>query len=98
GSFLLRRDGAGPPALRSGGDEVTLATSVDRDLAFRYCVRLARAHPENFFIGSLFLPRAKRRHLAAVYAYARLADDIADGDLPTAEKLAALDCWEERLD
>jgi len=75
-----------------------LATSVDRDLAFRYCTRLARAHPENFFIGSLFLPRAKRRHLAAVYAYARLADDIADGDLPTAEKLAGLDCWESRLD
>jgi len=61
-------------------------------------MRLARAHPENFFIGSLFLPRAKRRHLAAVYAYARLADDIADGDLPSREKLAALDCWEERLD
>lgn len=75
-----------------------LATSVDRELSFRYCVRLARSHPENFFIGSLFLPRAKRRHLAAIYAYARLADDIADGDWATGDKLAALDCWEERLD
>jgi squalene synthase HpnC len=75
-----------------------LATSIDRELSYRYCVRLARSHPENFFIGSLFLPRGKRRHLAAVYAYARLADDIADGDLPTADKLAGLDCWEERLD
>ena len=75
-----------------------MAASVDRELSFRYCLRLARSHPENFFIGSLFLPRGKRRHLAAVYAYARLADDIADGDLPTAEKLAALDCWESRLD
>jgi squalene synthase HpnC len=77
---------------------VSVAPSIDRDLAFRYCVRLARSHPENFFIGSLFLPRARRRHLAAVYAYARLADDIADGDLPSAEKLAALDVWEARLD
>ncbi|MGH7899134.1 MAG: squalene synthase HpnC [Candidatus Binatia bacterium] len=75
-----------------------MATSVDRELSFRYCLRLARSHPENFFIGSLFLPRTKRRYLAALYAYARLADDIADGDLPTSEKLAALDCWEERLD
>jgi squalene synthase HpnC len=75
-----------------------VAVSVDRELSFRYCLRLARRHPENFFIGSLFLPRGKRRHLAAVYAYARLADDIADGDLPTAEKLGALDCWEARLD
>jgi phytoene synthase len=75
-----------------------VAVSIDRELSFRYCLRLARRHPENFFIGSLFLPRDKRRHLAAVYAYARLADDIGDGDLPTAEKLAALDCWEARLD
>jgi squalene synthase HpnC len=75
-----------------------VAVSVDRELCFRYCLRLARRHPENFFIGSLFLPRGKRRHLAAVYAYARLADDIADGDLATADKLAALDCWEARLD
>jgi squalene synthase HpnC len=75
-----------------------VAVSVDRELSFRYCLRLARRHPENFFIGSLFLPRGKRRHLAAVYAYARLADDIADGDLATAEKLAALDCWEAQLD
>jgi squalene synthase HpnC len=75
-----------------------VAVSVDRELSFRYCLRLARRHPENFFIGSLFLPRGKRRHLAAVYAYARLADDIADGDLATREKLTALDCWEAQLD
>jgi squalene synthase HpnC len=75
-----------------------LATSTDRELSYRYCVRLARSHPENFFIGSLFLPRSKRRHLAAVYAFARLADDIADGELPAGDKLAGLDCWERRLD
>ncbi len=75
-----------------------MATSVGRELSFRYCLRLARSHAENFFIGSLFLPRGQRRHLAAVYAYARLADDVADGDLPVAEKLAGLDCWEARLD
>ena len=72
--------------------------SGDLDLAYAYCVRLARRHPENFFIGSLLLPREKRRHLAAVYAYARLADDIADGDLPPAAKLEALALWERRLD
>ena len=72
--------------------------STDPDLAYRYCGRLARQHPENFFIGSLLMPRGKRRHLSAVYAYARLADDIADGELPTEAKLEALDLWERRLD
>lgn len=75
-----------------------MAASTDRELAYRYCLRLARSHPENFFVGSLFLPRAERRHLAAVYAYARLADDIADGDLRPATKLEALDLWERQLD
>jgi squalene synthase HpnC len=72
--------------------------SIDHELSYRYCLRLARSHPENFFIGSLFLPREKRRHLAAVYAYARLADDVADGEWPAAAKLAALDAWERSLD
>jgi squalene synthase HpnC len=75
-----------------------VAASIDPEIAYRYCLRLARRHPENFFIGSLFLPRPARRHLAAVYAYARIADDIADGELPPSEKLAALDRWERWLD
>jgi squalene synthase HpnC len=76
---------------------MTAAASIDPNLAYRYCLRLAREHPENFFIGSFFLPRSERRHLAAVYAYARIADDLADGDLPVREKLAALQHWEEAL-
>ena len=32
----------------------------------------------NFFLGFLFLPRAKREALSAVYAYCRLIDDIVD--------------------
>lgn len=77
---------------------MSVAASIDPEAAYRYCVRLARSHSENFFVGSLFLRRDDRRHLAAVYAYARLADDIADGELPGTEKLAALDLWERRLD
>jgi phytoene synthase len=39
-----------------------------------------------------------RDHLAAVYAFARLADDVADeGDLPAVERLARLDEIEEHL-
>ena len=77
---------------------MSVAASIDPALAYRYCLRVARSHPENFFVGSLLLPLSERRHLAAVYAYARLADDVADGDLPPAEKIAALDRWEGWLD
>jgi squalene synthase HpnC len=39
-----------------------------------------------------------RRHIAAVYAFARVADDFADeGDLPTEARLALLERWGARL-
>jgi squalene synthase HpnC len=67
--------------------------------AYRECVRIARAHYENFGVGSLLLPRALRRHVAAIYAFARAADDMADeGDLSREERLARLDAWEWALD
>lgn len=43
---------------------------------------LDKARRENFPVAPFFLPRAWRRDLMAVYGYARLVDDIGDGDLP----------------
>jgi squalene synthase HpnC len=67
--------------------------------AYAYCERLARSHYENFPVASRLLPARMRPHVAAVYAFARLADDMADeGDRPAAQRLADLDRWGERLD
>ncbi len=51
-------------------------TSHSSDYAF--CLQLARRHYENFPVASWLLPRALRPHIAAVYAFARYADDLAD--------------------
>jgi squalene synthase HpnC len=46
----------------------------------------------------MLLPKAMRPHVAAVYAFARRADDIADeGTAPGAVRRAALDQWLSRL-
>ncbi|CAM5323853.1 hypothetical protein STAFG_3258 [Streptomyces afghaniensis 772] len=42
---------------------------------------LAKAAGENFPVAPFFLPRAWRTDLMAVYGFARLVDDIGDGDL-----------------
>ena len=42
---------------------------------------LEKAADENFPVAPFFLPRAWRDDLMAVYGYARLVDDIGDGDL-----------------
>jgi len=73
-----------------------MVTSLDA--AYETCARLAREHYENFPVASWLLPRAMRPHVAAVYAFARVADDFADeGDRPQSERLAYLNAWRDCL-
>ena len=72
--------------------------STPLDEAYAACVRLARSHYENFPVASWLLPAPMRRHVAAVYAFARTADDIADeGTVPAADRQRRLDDWRLRL-
>ena len=55
-------------------------------------------HYENFPVASLLLPAPMREHVAAVYAFARTADDFADeGQRPAEERRRLLDGWCRRL-
>lgn len=66
--------------------------------AYATCLRLARQHYENFPVASRLLPKASRPHIAAIYAFARMADDFADeGDHADAERIARLEEWQWRL-
>ena len=66
--------------------------------AYAYCEQLARQHYENFPVASRLLPVAMRPHVAAIYAFARTADDYADEPgLAPGERLRLLDAWGERL-
>jgi squalene synthase HpnC len=66
--------------------------------AYAECERLAREHYENFPVASWLVPAGMRRHVAAVYAFARTADDFADEGTRTAEeRIRLLDEWRSRL-
>lgn len=66
--------------------------------AYAACEALARSHYENFPVASRLLPRAMRPHVAAVYAFARIADDIADeGVAPAEDRQTRLRTWQDRL-
>lgn len=59
---------------------------------------MARQHYENFPVASWLLPPQARDHIAAIYAFARTADDFADeGERPAAERLRLLEDWRVRL-
>jgi len=66
--------------------------------AYDACGRVAFGHYENFPVASMLLPSRMRPHVAAVYAFARAADDFADeGDLSQDVRLHLLDGWRARL-
>jgi len=70
----------------------------DLERAYAACARLARDHYENFPVASRLLPAPMRPHVAAVYAFARGADDLADeGQRTDAERLRLLDAWVAKL-
>jgi phytoene synthase len=55
-------------------------------------------HYENFPVASILLPRRLRKPVAAIYHFARAADDIADeGELPNEERLRQLDEFRDEL-
>ena len=56
-------------------------------------------HYENFPVASWLVPRTLRPAVAAIYWFARRADDIADeGDAAPDVRLAQLDAFEGKLD
>jgi phytoene synthase len=66
--------------------------------AYEACERLAQSHYENFPVASRLLPAPMRPHVAAVYAFARIADDVADeGTAPAGVRQAELLRWQQRL-
>jgi phytoene synthase len=55
-------------------------------------------HYENFPVASILLPKRLSKPVAAIYHFARTADDIADeGDLPDQERLQRLDEFRAEL-
>ncbi len=62
------------------------------DEAYAEVERLTRKRARNFSYGIMLLPKPKRRAIAAVYAFAREVDDVADDPaLPVAEKRERLE-------
>jgi hydroxysqualene synthase len=67
--------------------------------AYAQCQTISRNHYENFPTASRLVTRDKRDALAAIYAFARAADDFADepGQGSAESRLEAISRWREQL-
>jgi squalene synthase HpnC len=80
------------------GAQTIVQSTPDLARAYAACERLAREHYENFPVASILLPKPMRAPIAAVYAFARRADDFADEPgYRDEERLRLLDEWRARL-
>ena len=73
-------------------DSVSIAES------YRNCHQIARSARSNFYYAFYLLPKPKRDGLAALYAFMRLVDDVADEGADIAAKQRGLAKWRAALD
>ena len=73
------------------------AMSTDLEQAYQHCQRVAKEHASNFYYAFRTLPAHKRRAIYSAYAYCRLCDDIADGDMPIEAKRKELNRVRQHL-
>jgi len=73
--------------------------SMELTQAYQHCLDIAQNHYENFPTASKLLAADLRPAVAAIYAFARHADDLADeGDASPQTRLKELDAWETLLE
>jgi phytoene synthase len=75
-----------------------LAPLVSVPAAYHYCEKVTRRSGSSFSAAFWMLPKPKRRALFAIYAFCRLADDIADDPAIRGDRVALLQRWREELE
>jgi len=89
-THLVAKDSRSSSAPAAAGDLIAQS--------YENCYRIARASRSNFYYAFFLLPRAKRDGLAALYAFMRLVDDVADEAHDFAAKQRGLARWRAALD
>ena len=65
--------------------------------AYAYCRKIAFAHYENFPAASVLLPQPQRNAVAAIYAFARQADDYSDEPQYENRRIELLENWRNQI-
>ena len=76
---------------------VALPATLELEACYRYCEALCRARHHNYPVASMFARSHLRKHIFALFAFARVADDFADEPAYEGRRARELDRWEEQL-
>ncbi len=82
---------------RSPALAVSLPATLELEACYRYCEALCRSRHHNYPVASMFARSHLRKHIFALFAFARVADDFADERAYEGRRAIELDRWEEQL-
>jgi len=73
---------------------IPVATKLALENAYAECRAIAKREAKNFYYAFVALPEPRRNAICAIYAFMRMADDLADDEsLPREERRRRLDGW-----
>ncbi len=81
-----------------GAPHAVAESGVSISRSYAACHSIARAAHSNFYYAFFLLPKPRRDALAALYAFMRLVDDVADEGNDLAAKQRGLADWRAALD
>jgi squalene synthase HpnC len=90
---VIHRSRSAPPHDLAVRPPATLELAA----CYRYCEALVRSRRHNYPVASVFARSLLRKHIVAVFAFVRVADDFADEAIYEDRRARELDRWEEHL-
>jgi squalene synthase HpnC len=81
-----------------GAQHAVPVLGISTSRSYDECHRIARAAHSNFYYAFFLLPKPRRDALAALYAFMRLVDDVADEGDDLAAKQRGLAKWRAAFD
>jgi hydroxysqualene synthase len=82
---------------RTPSPAVPVPSSLELGACYQYCEALCRSRHHNYPVASFFARSHLRKHIWAMFAFARVADDIADEPSFEGRRARELDSWEQQL-
>lgn len=66
--------------------------------AYEYCRKITAKYSKTFYLGTLLMPKEKRRAIWAIYVWCRRTDELVDGPQARLTTPETLDLWEQQLE
>jgi len=66
--------------------------------AYEFCRQVTAEYSKTFYLGTLLMPKEKRKAIWAIYVWCRRTDQLVDGPEAEFTTLDTLDQWEETLE